>query len=216
MGDADRVLVAYGTKHGATAAVADVIGARLPDGRRPVDARRARRVRSVGPFRAVVPGSGVCAARWRSDAVGLLRRPRLNERAVWRFGNGPVGEDEADPARLERWTRPERVPTLAACIGVREHVGFGGKVAEDARVIRRKMARRSRSSSVIAAIGTTSRRGRRRLRTQLAVSRWSAIPGRMGASTTVAVRPPRPWCHARRAGRCRPARPHAQPTAASS
>ncbi len=215
MGDADRVLVANGTKHGATAAIADVIGASLRDAGLPVDARRARRVRSVEPFRGVELGSAVSAGRWRSDAVGLPCRPQVNERAVWLPSGGPVDEDEGDPARPERWTRPEPVQTLAACIGVREHVVFGGKVTEDAGFIRKTMARGSRPSSVIAAIGTTSPRRRRRLRTQLAVSRW-AIPRRVGASTTVAARPPRAWYHACMASRRRPARPHAQPTAASS
>ncbi len=107
-----------------------------------VDVQRAGRVHAVEPYRAVVVGSAVYAGRWRSDAMRLLRRPQLNERAVWLFGSGPVGEDTGDPAQRERWTRPERVGKMVASIGVREHVVLGGKVAEDAGFIRKKMARK--------------------------------------------------------------------------
>jgi menaquinone-dependent protoporphyrinogen oxidase len=142
MGDADRVLVAYGTKHGATAEIAEAIGETLRRRGLDVDVQRAGRVRAVEPYPAVVVGSAVYAGRWRSDAMRLLRRPQLNERAVWLFSSGPVGEDTGDPAQRDRWTRPERVQKIAASIGVRDHVVFGGMVAEDAGFIRKKMARK--------------------------------------------------------------------------
>ena len=104
--------------------------------------KRARRVRSLGSYRAVVLGSAVYAGRWRADALRLLRRPELREQAVWLFSSGPVGEDEGDPEQLERLTKPPRVQRIAAEVGVHEHVVFGGMVAEDAGFIRKKMARK--------------------------------------------------------------------------
>ena len=99
MSDPDRVLVAYGTKHGATAEIAEAIGKALIAAGLGVDVRRARRVRSLAPYQAVVLGSAVYAGRWRRDAMRLLRRAELRERAVWLFSSGPVGEDKGDPER---------------------------------------------------------------------------------------------------------------------
>jgi len=135
----DRVLVAYGTKHGATEGIAKAIAEALRAALE-VDLQRARRVRSVEPYRAVVLGSAVYAGRWRADALRLLRRSGLRERDVWLFSSGPVGESRGDPEQLERFTRPKRVQQIAADIGAHEHVVFGGMVAEDARFIRKKMA----------------------------------------------------------------------------
>jgi menaquinone-dependent protoporphyrinogen oxidase len=138
----DRVLVAYGTKHGATAEIAQVIADTLRAAGLQVDVQRARRVRfrSLEPYRAVVLGSAVYSGRWRPDAVRLLRRPQLKAPGVWLFSSGPVGR-HGDPEQLEKWTKPPRVTEIAESIGVREHVVFGGMVAMDAGFIRKKMAR---------------------------------------------------------------------------
>jgi menaquinone-dependent protoporphyrinogen oxidase len=141
MNGSDRVLVAYGTKHGATAEIAEAIGKALRGAGLAVDVERASGVRSVEPYRAVVLGSAVYAGRWRGDAVRLLRRPELMDRDVWLFSSGPVGEDKGDPAEVERWTKPQQVRDLEAGLGAHEHVVFGGKVDEDAGFIRKKMAR---------------------------------------------------------------------------
>ena len=90
----------------------------------------------------MVLGSAVYAGRWRRDALRLLRRSELRERDVWLFSSGPVGESKGDPEQLERLTRPKRVQKIAADIGAREHVVFGGMVDEDAGFVRKKMARR--------------------------------------------------------------------------
>jgi menaquinone-dependent protoporphyrinogen oxidase len=138
----DRVLVAYGTKHGATGEIAEAIAKALRSAGLEVDLQRARRVRSVEPYRAVVLGSAVYAGRWRRDASRLLRRSGLRERDVWLFSSGPVGESKGDPEQFERMTRPPRVQRIAADIRAHEHVVFGGMVDEDAGFIRKKMARR--------------------------------------------------------------------------
>jgi len=142
MSGPDRVLVAYSSKYGATAEIAQAIGTALRVAGLEVDVERARHVRSLDSYRAVVLGSAVYAGRWRGDAFRLLRRPSLKEREVWLFSSGPVGEDTGDPEQRERFTRPPRVQKAAARIGAHEHVVFGGMVAEDAGFIRKKMARR--------------------------------------------------------------------------
>jgi menaquinone-dependent protoporphyrinogen oxidase len=141
IGEQDRVLVAYGSKYGATAEIAEAIGRALSAAGLTVDVQRAGSVRTLAPYRAVVLGSAVYAARWRADALRLLRRSELRERDVWLFSSGPVGEQKGSPEQLERFTRPKRVEQLAADIGAQEHVVFGGMVADDAGFVRKRMAR---------------------------------------------------------------------------
>ncbi len=141
MTDTDTVLVAFASKHGATAEIAQAIGDALQATGLRVDVQPAHSVRSLAPYRAVILGSAVYAGRWRREALRLLRRPDLKGREVWLFSSGPVGEDPDDPAQAERWTKPAAVQTAAAAIGAHEVRVFGGRVAEDAGFIRKKMAR---------------------------------------------------------------------------
>jgi menaquinone-dependent protoporphyrinogen oxidase len=142
MSDKDRVLVAYGTKHGATAEIAQAIARTLTTAGLEVDIQRAGRVRSLERYRAVVLGSAVYAGRWRRDALRVLRRSELGEREVWLFSSGPVGEDKGDAEQLERFTKPPRVRQIAENIGAHELTVFGGMVSDDAGFIRKKMARK--------------------------------------------------------------------------
>jgi menaquinone-dependent protoporphyrinogen oxidase len=141
MSDHDRVLVAYGSKHHATAEIAEAIAAELRSAGLDVDVQSAGGVGSLTEYRAVVLGSAVYAARWRPEALRLLRRPQLRARDVWLFSSGPIGEDKGDPQRLERMIRPATVERIATELGAHEHVVFGGMVADDAGFIRKKMAR---------------------------------------------------------------------------
>jgi menaquinone-dependent protoporphyrinogen oxidase len=139
-----KVLVAYGSKYGATAEIADTIGKTLEAHGLEVDVSPAGRVGRVEDYDAVVLGSAVYAAHWRGDALRFLRRRKdwLSGHDVWLFSTGPVGEEdeEADDEETERWTKPKKVRELAAEIGAHDHVVFGGKVDEDGGFMRRKMA----------------------------------------------------------------------------
>jgi menaquinone-dependent protoporphyrinogen IX oxidase len=61
----DRVFVAYGTKFGATAEIAEAIGRALKEAALDVDVRRALDVRSLEPYRAVV-----LSVRWLVAETG--------------------------------------------------------------------------------------------------------------------------------------------------
>lgn len=141
MSSPERILVAYGSKHGATAEIAEAIGAALSRAGFDVDVERGRRVGSLEPYRAVVLGSAVYAGRWRPEALRLLRRSELRDHDVWVFSSGPVGADARDPVAAERFTRPPLVQRLADTAGAHDHAVFGGMVADDAGFIRSKMAR---------------------------------------------------------------------------
>jgi len=139
-----RVLVAYASKHGSTAALAEAVAKGLEEHGLDVDLLEAGRVRSVEPYRGVVVGSAVYMARWRPEAKRLLRRHRraLAERDLWLFSSGPVGEQPADldDPKAERWLRPPKVKALGEALGAHDHAVFGGSVDEAGGFMRRKMA----------------------------------------------------------------------------
>jgi menaquinone-dependent protoporphyrinogen oxidase len=139
-----EVLVAYASKHGSTAALAEAVAKGLEEHGLDVALVEAGRVRSVEPYRAVVVGSAVYMGRWRPEAKRLLRRHRraLAERDLWLFSSGPVGEQPADPddPKAERWLRPPKVKALGEALGAHDHTVFGGSVDEDGGFMRRKMA----------------------------------------------------------------------------
>ena len=139
----ERVLVAYGTKHGATTEIAEAIGRTLREKGVEADVLRAGAVRSLDGYGAAVVGSAVYMAHWRGEALRFLRHHRdwLAGHDVWLFSTGPVGEaDEAGEAEDEHWTKPKKVEELAAEVGARDHVVFGGMVDVDEGFMRKKMA----------------------------------------------------------------------------
>ena len=126
--DAPRVLVAHGSKHGATAEIAQAIADELRSRGLAVDCLPAGEVDAVGRYGAVVAGSAVYLKRWRPEARRFLRRHRreLAERPLWVFSSGPVGE-HPDPA----WSEPPGILRLAERLDLRDHVVFGGRVPAD-------------------------------------------------------------------------------------
>ena len=69
-----RVLVAYGTKNGSTAEIADVIADALKEAGLRSETRPAAAARDVTEYDAVVLGGALYAGRWHRDAVRFARR----------------------------------------------------------------------------------------------------------------------------------------------
>jgi menaquinone-dependent protoporphyrinogen oxidase len=123
-----RVLVAYATKHGATAELAEEIGAVLESAGLTADVRPVGDVADVSRYDAVVLGSAIYAGRWRRDAVRFLKHHRwgLHLRPVWLFHDGPLAESAGIPQPL-----PQRVRGVARSIGATNVKTFGGKLDAD-------------------------------------------------------------------------------------
>jgi menaquinone-dependent protoporphyrinogen oxidase len=124
-----RILVAYASKHGATAEIAERIGQLLCRAGLPTDVRPADRVRDLTPYRAVVLGSAVYVGRWRKEAAAFLKanEKTLAGRPVWLFSSGPTGE--GDPLKLTKgWRFPEDLKAVASRIQPRDIAVFHGKV----------------------------------------------------------------------------------------
>lgn len=98
-----QILVAYGSKYGATAEIAEAIDRALEASGLEADVQRARSVRSLDGYCAAVIGSAVYAAHWRGEALRFLgdHRDWLSRHPVWVFSSGPVGEDEEDADEAE-------------------------------------------------------------------------------------------------------------------
>ena len=122
-----RFLVAYGSKNGSTAEIAEAIAAELRVQGCTADCRAAGDVRDLAGYDAVVLGSAVYMRRWRREARSFLKRfsRELPGLPFWIFSSGPVGA-EADFA--SPWCRPPDVSARAEGLGAREHAVFGGRV----------------------------------------------------------------------------------------
>ena len=123
-----RVLVAYASKHGATAEIAEAIADEIRRSGHDVDCVAAAEQPDVAAYDAVVLGSAVYMKRWRPEARRLLKRDRqaLAERPLWAFSSGPFGEDSEDSCLV-----PPGVDRTLEKLGARGHVVFGGRVPAD-------------------------------------------------------------------------------------
>lgn len=121
---AERVLVAAGSKHGATEEIARRIGKTMERQGCAVTVMSPGQVSDLADFDAVVLGSAVYAGHWTSDAKELAGRlARLEPRPpVWLFSSGPVGDSP----------KPEEDPVDVSSImeetQAREHHVFAGKI----------------------------------------------------------------------------------------
>ncbi|MFD5411978.1 flavodoxin domain-containing protein [Streptomyces nojiriensis] len=121
-----RVLVAYGSKHGATAGIASQIGRTLREDGLDATVLPADDVKDVRGYDAVVLGGALYAGHWSGKAKRCAERNAdyLKHRPVWLFSSGPV-----DSSAEQHEIPP--VPAVARemeRIGAREHRTFGGSI----------------------------------------------------------------------------------------
>ncbi len=127
-----RVLVAYASKLGSTAEIAEAIAQVLRDGGHHALAVPARDVTTLESWDAVVLGSAVYAAYWQRDARKFTERfhDELKARPLWLFSGGPLDR------RLAKTDQPitPHGAALTADLGARAHRTFGGRLSADAAV----------------------------------------------------------------------------------
>jgi menaquinone-dependent protoporphyrinogen oxidase len=124
-----QVLVAYATKYGATAEIAEKIGHVIRQAGLAADVLPANRVSDLAHYKAVVLGSAVYVGRWRKEAATFLKANEqlLAGQSVWLFSSGPTGE--GDPAELmDGWRFPKALQPVADRIQPRDIAVFHGAV----------------------------------------------------------------------------------------
>ncbi len=122
-----QILVAYATKHGATAEIAEKIGEVLRQEGLEAEVLPADRAGDPSAYGAVVLGSAVYIGQWRKEAAKFLEanEAALSGKPVWIFSSGPTGE--GDPVELmQGWRFPGKLQPIADRIGVRDLAAFHG------------------------------------------------------------------------------------------
>jgi len=117
------VLVAYASKHGSTAGIAEAIADALIDHEVKAEAKSVDTVEDLGPYEAVVLGSAVYAGSWMKDAVSFAEHlaTDLERIPVWLFSSGPLGDDVKDHEE-----QPRQLPELRRLIAPKDHRVFYG------------------------------------------------------------------------------------------
>lgn len=126
------VLVAYASKRGSTAEIAETVAATLRREGLGVCLERVEDVESLEPYDALVIGSAVYMKRWRGDARHFVKKHRkaLRQIPFWVFSSGPVGDPSNDQTE---WTEAPKIVARVEELGCRDHVVFGGRLPADPR-----------------------------------------------------------------------------------
>jgi menaquinone-dependent protoporphyrinogen oxidase len=126
------VLVAYASKRGSTAEIAETVAATLRREGLGVCLERAEDVQSLERYDAVVIGSAVYMKRWQGDARHFLKKHRkaLRQKPFWVFSSGPVGDPADDNPD---WMEPPKIIEKVEELGGRDHVVFGGRLPAEPR-----------------------------------------------------------------------------------
>jgi menaquinone-dependent protoporphyrinogen oxidase len=123
------VLIAYASKYGATAGIAEKIGEVLRREGLSVQVQPARDVSDVSAYGAVVIGSGIYIGQWLKEAAKLLQdqEQTLSQRPVWLFSDGHTGEaDPSSPAQGFHFS--DRLKPVTDRIRPHDIALFGGMI----------------------------------------------------------------------------------------
>ena len=129
-----QVLVAYGTKYGATAEIAERIGQVLREAGLGAEVQAADRAGDPGRYDAVVLGSALYMGQWRKEAAKFLKENEatLTQKPVWVFSSGPTGEGTVEEL-MAGWSFPGSLKPVAERIKPRDMTIFHG-VADESKM----------------------------------------------------------------------------------
>jgi menaquinone-dependent protoporphyrinogen oxidase len=124
-----KILVAYGSKRGSTAEIAEKIGETLRQKGLQVDVLDAGTVNDLTPYSKIILGSSVYIGRWHKKAVRFLKKniEVLEKLPVWLFICGPTGPGNPIE-QMDGWFYPKSLRSVIERIHPRDFICFGGKL----------------------------------------------------------------------------------------
>lgn len=124
-----KILVTFASSHGATADIAQTIGAVIRENGLNVDTIRMEEVESLEQYDAIVLGSAIYIGEWLKLARDFLiaYRDVLQQKYLWIFSSGPTGEGKPTEL-LDGLVLPESLETIVDELQPRDVVVFGGKI----------------------------------------------------------------------------------------
>jgi menaquinone-dependent protoporphyrinogen oxidase len=136
------VLVAYGSKLGGTAGLADGIAERLRERGVSVDLGSADEIGDVDGYKALIIGSAIYTSKWRPEVVHLLGKVAVTapRTPLWLFHSGPLGEHAGEPQKL-----PKKVTELAGHLNIKGTMTFGGRLPDKPKGLMAKLVARTQA-----------------------------------------------------------------------
>ena len=136
------VLVAYASRNGATAEIAERIAETLALAHVETETRPVDEVGDVSRYSAVVLGSAVYFGSWLKAATEFADENRglLGDRPVWLFSSGPLPGAVVPEGRYDNPT-PKGVDDLVETIHAREHRVFDGALDPGRLTLRDRLIR---------------------------------------------------------------------------
>jgi menaquinone-dependent protoporphyrinogen oxidase len=125
-----RILVAYASKHQATAEIAGSIAQILRQfNELEVDLQPIDKIEFIAGYDAVILGSAVYQGNWRPAAANFLtlHAQELAQIPVWLFSSGPTGEGNSKDL-MKGWEFPASLRVIAYQIKPRDIAIFHGKL----------------------------------------------------------------------------------------
>ena len=124
-----KILVAYGSKRGSTAEIAEKIGGTLRQKGLQVDVLDAGTVNDLTPYSKIILGSSVYIGLWHKKAVRFLKKniEVLEKLPVWLFICGPTGPGNPIE-QMGGWFYPKSLRPVIERIHPRDITCFGGKL----------------------------------------------------------------------------------------
>ena len=125
-----RVLVAYASRHGSTAGIADRIAERISGSGIEASSVAVSQVDDIDSYDAFVVGSAAYMFHWMNEARAFVKRhrPVLAEKPLWLFSSGPLGEELVDDKGRDilEASRPKEFDELQTTLNpIGERVFFG-------------------------------------------------------------------------------------------
>ena len=144
-----KLLVAYASKYGSTAEIAEIIGKELGKRHYEVDVKSEDDVDSLAGYDGFVIGSALYAGGWMKSAAAFLHSNQdlLAGHPVWLFSSGPTGQGDPNEI-MDGWTFPEDLKTALEKIGPKDVILFHGKIDPDRLSATEKMIIKSVNATV--------------------------------------------------------------------